>query len=168
MTKTPLQRPDMFRGITDNCEVRFTYLFAGGEEGYVSGRFVKFTGRVEDDGTRVVTGIEVKPNVNSRIPTGSKLTADGTVRCGADRITPDRETGLIVPVSKKEMASGTGAARFIGPSDRAVTYALSLCGHEGEPGGRNFPHYTEAQFRAMGREEIRRWIDMAKFELGLD
>jgi hypothetical protein len=167
MTTTPLQRPDIFRGVTDNCEVRFTYTFASGETGYVSGRFVKFTGRVEDDGTRVVTGLEVRPGVSSRIPDSARLTPEGNVRCGADRITADRETRLIVPISKKEMASGTGAARYLAPTGRQVSYALSLCNRDGDLGGGNFYRPSEDEFRAMGRDEISQWISTAKDELGI-
>jgi hypothetical protein len=164
-TKTPLQLPAIFRGIRDNCDVRFTYTFKNGETGYVSGRFVKFSGRVEDDGTRVVTGIEVKPGFNSRIPDGARLTPEGNLRCVADRVTADPATGLVIPISKKEMANGTGGARYLLATDAQVRYALSLCGRD-VPGGGNFYQPGEAEFRAMSRREVSEWIDMAKDELG--
>lgn len=164
-TETPLQLPAMFRGVRDNCDVRFTYTFASGKEGYVSGRFVKFGGRVEEDGTRVVTVIEVKPNFNSRIPEGAKLTSEGNLRCAADRVTPDSATGLVIPISKKEMADGTGGARYLLATDTQVRYALSLCGRDA-PGGGNFHQPDESGFRAMSRREVSEWIDMAKDELG--
>ena len=166
-TKTPLQLPPMFRGVRDNCDVRFTYTFKSGEEGYVSGRFVKFTGRAEEDGTRVVTGIEVKPNFNSRVPEGAKLTPEGNLRCAADRVTPDSETGLVIPISKKEMANETGGARYLLATDAQVRYALSLCNRDGDAGGGNFYRPDEAEFRAMSRRDISAWIDTAKFELGI-
>ena len=167
-TKTPLSIPDIFRGVQGHCEVRFTYTFDGGEEGYVSGYFEAFAGHVADDGTRVVTGAKIRVGGRSKIPASVTVGEDRIIKCAADRIKADPETGLIIPVSKKEMASGTGAARFLGPGPRQVAYALSLCNREGDLGCRNFPHYTEAEFRAMSRGEISRWIDMAKDELGLD
>jgi hypothetical protein len=167
MTKTPTQRPEIFRGVQGNCEVRFTYTFADGEEGYVSGHVEAFAGHVADDGTRVVTGLKVRVSRSSRIPDGVTVGEDRVVRFDAGRIKADPETGLIVPISKKEMASGTGAARFLGPSDRQVAYALSLCNRDGDLGGGNFYRPSEAEFRGMSRSEISQWIDTAKFELGI-
>jgi len=113
----------------------------------------------------VVTGIEVKPNFNSRIPLGARLTPEGNLRCAADRVTADAATGLIIPVSKKEMANGTGGARHLPATDAQVRYALSLCSRD-VPGGGNFYQPDEAEFRGMSRREVSAWIDTARDELG--
>jgi hypothetical protein len=165
-TKSALKRPAILRGVQGHCEVRFSCTFPGGEAGYVSGYFDRFTGRTEDDGTRVLSGIWVKPGGHSDIPGSAVRDDDGNVWCKAGDITGDPETGLIIPVSKKEIASGTGAARYLAPSDRQVSYALSLCNRDGDLGGGNFYRPTEDEFRAMGRDEISEWISTARFELG--
>src|ERR1700677_2939261 len=143
--------PEILRPIKGNCEVRFDYTFKDGETAHVSGHFERFTGS-EAAG---ITGIEVRLDkaymLNHQPAVAKAIEADSRcvlVKFAAARITPDPETGLIIPVSRKEMATGTGAAAHIRATDRQVAYALSLCGRHC-PGGGNFRQPSEAEFRAM-------------------
>jgi hypothetical protein len=153
-TRISIKRPAIFRGVQGHCEVRFSCTFPGGETGYVSGYFQRFTARTQDDGTPILSGIYVKPGNQSDIPDSAIRDDDANVWCSAADITGDSETGLIIPVSKKEMASGTGAARHLAPSGRQVSYALSLCDRDGEAGGGNFYRPSEAEFRTMTKAQV--------------
>src|SRR5260221_12848310 len=93
------ERPAILSRVQGQCEVRFTYEFKGGESGYVSGHFSRALG-TEESG---ITGIEVRVDaVRSKLPAGTAVPDDGLVKFALARITPDRETGLIVPLSRKE------------------------------------------------------------------
>jgi hypothetical protein len=153
-------KPEILRGVQGHCEVRFTYEFKGGESGYVSGNFSRALGSEEAG----ITGIEVKVDaVRSKLPAGTEVPADGLVKFAVARITPG-ESGLIVPVSKKEQAAVSAGLPV---TDKQVAYALSLCNRDGEPGAGNFYRPSAAEFRAMDRTEISAWIDMAKFEMSI-
>jgi hypothetical protein len=160
MNMSEAKRPEILRGVNPGVEVRFTYTTKDGASAYVSGRVDRFTG-TEADG---VTGIAVRLSVSSRLP---GCNPSDVVILALARITPDPETGLIVPVSKKERATGTGAARFLGPSEKQVRYALSLCDRDGDLGGGNFYRPTEAEFRGMTPRKFSEWIAMAREELGI-
>jgi hypothetical protein len=157
MTKTPL--PEILRGVRGTCEVRFHYEADDGTSLYVSGHFEALAGTSREN----VTGIKVRLGGASSFPGR----AGDIVRFDLARIKADPETGLIIPVSKKELASGTGAASRIAPSGRQVAYALSLCNRDGDLGGGNFYRPAEAEFRAMSRAEVSAWIDTARSELGI-
>lgn len=157
------ERPEILRGVQGHCEVRFTYEFKGGASGYVSGHFSRALGN-EADG---ITGIEVKVGPASKLPADVTVPESGLVKFSIGRITPDAGTGLIIPVSKKEMATGTGAARYVRPSSARIRYALSLCNRDDQAGGGNFYRPTEAELRAMSPAELGEWIGMAEFELGI-
>jgi len=161
MTQTG--KPAILRGVHPGSEVRFTYTFKDGQAGYVSGTFIEAPRR--QDGT--VTRFRARVGVNSRIPAGLPLAVGDEPLFDIDRIQADAETGLIIPVSRKERATGTGGARYLAPSDRQVAYALSLCNRDGDLGGGNFYRPAEAEFRAMSRPQISEWIDTARFELGI-
>jgi len=152
-------RPEILRGVKGQCEVRFHYVTKDGESAYISGHFQRALGSEEAG----ITGIEVKLGASSTLP--GKAPGD-LAKFAVDRITPG-ESGLIVPVSKKEMARGTGAAAAIAPTEKQIAYALSLCDRDGQAGGGNFYRPSAAEFRRMSRTEISEWIDTAKFELGI-
>jgi len=164
--KAQPRRPAIFRGVQGHCEVRFTCTFPGGAAGYVSGHLCQFTAtRPDENGIRTLSGIWVKPGIRSDIPASAIRDDDGNVWCAASGITGDPGTGLIIPVSKKEIATGTGAARHLAPSERQVSYALSLCDRDGDPGGGNFYRPSEEEFRAMSRAQISAWTGTAESEL---
>jgi hypothetical protein len=149
-----VRKPAVLGGTFVNCDVRFHYETKDGADAYVSGRLEEFLGNEE----KGITGIRVRLNVSARYP---GLNAYETVACKLDRITPNAETGLIVPVSKKELATGTGAAQFILSTSKQVDYAVSLAAQV--PDSMERP--AEKQFRAMSRHDLSEWIDMAKFEI---
>jgi len=158
-----MEKPAILKGVKGHCEVRFTYRFNSGEDGYVSGNFNDFGGN-ERTG---ITAIRVKVDpVRSKLPAGTEVPASGLLVFMVDRITPG-ESGLIIPVSKKELAAQAAASAGLPATDKQVAYALSLCNRDGDAGGGNFYRPTAAEFRAMDRTEISAWIDMAKFELSL-
>lgn len=156
--ETTAKRPAILRGVQGRCEVRFTYTTRDGGTAYISGHFERFIGSPESG----VEGIKVCLGSASTLP-GKR--AGDVASLKLDRIHADPETGLIIPVSKKELAAGTGAARYIRPAGYLVRRALSLSGRTC-PGGGNYPQHTEAEFRAMTRAEIEQWIAMAEDELG--
>lgn len=93
------ERPAILQGVQGNCEVRFTYEFKGGHSGYVSGHYSRALGNDADG----ITGIEVHVDrLRSKLPEGTAVADDGTMKFALGRITPDAETGLIIPLSRKE------------------------------------------------------------------
>lgn len=164
---TEIKRPEIFRGVMGNCEVRFAYTFRDGESGRITGHFDSFIvkdGKV--DGIRVRLGSTCAAALRHQAGIAKALEKDRhqpVASFAAGRIEPDAETGLIIPVSKKELASGTGAARFIRTTGRQVAYALDLAGQV--PADAAIERPDEAQFRRMSRRDLSEWIDLARFEI---
>lgn len=159
-----IRLPSVFRGVyLDRTPVRFKYMSRDGNEVYVSGMPRSYVANKER--TECI-GIRVEVDASSRLDERTRELAErnnGILGCAADRIVSDEDTGLIVPVSKKEMASGTGAARFIRPRPQHVDYALRLLPQL--PADTVLERHTERQFQCMTRHDLNEWIDAAKAEI---
>jgi hypothetical protein len=161
---TAPERPPVFRGIVKGGGVRFRYTFTDATVGVISGRAVSILTR---DGA--VSGLRVQLDATLASDVAQQAVivearAKDPVRPVADfalgGIHPDPDTGLIVPVSRREMAAGTGAGAYVRASGARVELAVALARNgEGVPG---FPALrAEGEFASMTRAQIDAWIDEA-------
>jgi len=158
-----MRQPAILNGVIfGRMEVGFRYTTRAGAEIYVDGMPEE---AVVKDGE--IVGIRVRVNFNSKLDDSTRELVKkngGILACKLDRIIPN-EHGLIVGVSKKELATGTGAARFIRPRGEHVAYAVSLVPQL--PADTAIERHTEAEFAAMSRHSLNEWIDAAKCEIEL-